>query len=34
MTIESDEITMGNPKFVHGFIYSIHTNATAMLVNH
>ena len=33
MTIRSDEITMGNPNFVHGFSYHIYSNATATSVN-
>ena len=33
MTIRSDEKTMGNPNFVHGFSYHIYRNATAILVN-
>ena len=33
MTIESDEITMGNPNFVHGFSYHMFSNATAILGN-
>ena len=34
MTIESDEITMGNPNFVHGFSYHIYSDPTAISVNH
>ena len=33
MTIGSDEMTMGNPNFVHGFSYCVHSDATAILVN-
>ena len=33
MTIQSDEITMGNPNFVHGFSYCIFSDATTILVN-
>ena len=33
MTTRSDEITMGNPNFVHGFSYHIFSNATAISVN-
>ena len=33
MTIRSDEITMENPNFVHGFRYCIYTNATTISVN-
>ena len=33
MTIRSDEITMGNPNFVHRFSYRTHSDATAILVN-
>ena len=33
MSIRSDEITMGNPNFVHGFSYCIFSDATAMSVN-
>ena len=33
MTIRSDEITMGNPNFVHGFSYHVFRDATTVLVN-
>ena len=33
MTIRSDEITMGNPNFVHGFSYRVLSNTTAIWVN-
>ena len=33
MIIESDEITMGNPNFIHGFSYCIFSSATAISVN-
>ena len=33
MTIRSDEITMGNPNFVHGFSYHVESDATTILVN-
>ena len=33
MTKRSDEITMGNPNFVHSFSYHTYSHDTAILVN-